>query len=166
MTPRRITAPAVGYRLAAPLALVLGVVIAGCSSAPVGPVLINTSAPSTIYLAARVGGILRWDSTYGLGFKNGDKVIVAVWPNGYSARREQDSVVVLIDPTGRIVAREEDHIFASGGYGETAEYVMCDLEVAPLPPSDMAAESTRSVQSPLPSLPRSTLAGWPRPPRS
>jgi hypothetical protein len=75
------------------------------------------------------GGILKYDSTHGLGFKRGDTVRVVVWPNGYSARREQDGVVVLIEPSGRVVAREGDTIFAAGGIGDTADYAECDLEV-------------------------------------
>ena len=82
---------------------------------------------------AAVGGILAYDATYGLGFKSGDSVRVVVWPNGYSARREQDGVVVLIDPSGLIVAREGDTIRAGGAFSDTATYVECDLEVNPSP---------------------------------
>jgi hypothetical protein len=54
------------------------------------------------------------------------------WPNGYSARREQDGVVVLVDPTGRIVAREGDRIVAAGADGDDGiAYPECDLEVEP-----------------------------------
>lgn len=115
-------------------ALVLVIIaVAGCADAPIGPVAINTSAPRTVCAAARVGGILVYDTTYGLGFKSGDVVHVAVWPNGYSARREQDGVVVLIDPSGRVVARERDTIAASGANGDTAVYVECQLKVNPSP---------------------------------
>jgi hypothetical protein len=91
-------------------------------------------APSTICATAAVGGILAYDTTYGLGFKSGDRIYVVVWPNGYSARREQDGVVVLIDPAGRVTAREGDTIIAAGAFGDTAVYVECDLEVNPSPP--------------------------------
>jgi len=128
-----MTARAVRRKLAALLALVLAMVVAGCADAPIGPVPINTSAPSNICDAARVGGILVYDTTYGLGFRGGDRVEVAVWPNGYSARREQDGVVVLIDPSGRVVAREGDTIVAAGAYGDTAVYVECHLGVNPSP---------------------------------
>lgn len=120
-------------KLAALPGPVLAVVATGCASAPIGPVAIQTQAPSIICLAARVGGILDYDPTYGLGFKTGDSVRVVVWPKGYSARREEDGVVVLLDPSGRIVAREGDRIVAAGGNGETAVFPMCDLEVNPSP---------------------------------
>ena len=129
----QITEPAARLKLAVLLVPALAVMAAGCASAPVGPVPINTLAPSAICDAARVGGILVYDTTYGLGFKGGDRVEVAVWPNGYSARREQDGVVVLIDPSGRVVAREGDTIIAAGASGDTAVYVECDIGVNPSP---------------------------------
>jgi hypothetical protein len=135
VTPGWITASAVRRKLAALFAPVLAVVVAGCASAPVGPVPINTGAPSTVCAMARVGGILVYDTTYGLGFKSGDSVRVVVWPNGYSARREQDGVVVLIDPSGQSVAREGDTIVAAGANGDTAVYVECYVEVNPSPAS-------------------------------
>ena len=111
------------------------VLVAACaSSAPIGPVVINTGdARSNICALAAVGGVLAFDTTYGLGFKWGDSVRVVVWPNGYSARREEDGVVVLIDPSDRVVAREGDTIRAAGALSDTATYVMCDLEVNPSP---------------------------------
>ena len=111
----------------------LAALLAACASAPVGPVPINTGAPSDVCATAAVGGVLAFDSTYGLGFKSGDRVGVVVWPHGYSARREQDGVVVLIDPSGRVVAREGDHLAAAGAFGDAATYVMCDVEVNPSP---------------------------------
>lgn len=108
--------------------------VGACTSAPIGPVAINTLAPNPVCEAARVGGVLVYDSTYGLGFKSGDKVRVAVWPYGYSARREQDGVVVLIDSSGQLIAREGDTIVAAGANGDTATYVECDLQVNPSPP--------------------------------
>jgi len=120
-------------KLTALLAPALAALLAACASAPVGPVPINTSAPRAVCEAARVGGILVFDTTYGLGFKSGDSVHVAVWPNGYSARRGQDGVVVLIDPAGRVLAREGDRIVAAGANGDTAVYVECDLVVNPSP---------------------------------
>jgi hypothetical protein len=119
-------------RSALSLAL-LAALLGACASAPVGPVRINTGAAGNVCALASVGGILAYDTTYGLGFKSGDSVHVVVWPNGYSARRDQDGVVVLIDPSGRVVAREGDHIVAGGAVGDTALYVMCDLEVNPSP---------------------------------
>lgn len=111
----------------------LAALLASCAAAPVGPVPINTGAPSKFCAAAAVGGVLTYDTTYGLGFKSGDRVRVVVWPNGYSARREQDGVVVLMDPSGRTVAREGDRIAAAGAFGDTATYVECDLKVIPSP---------------------------------
>ena len=112
----------------------LAALLAACAAAPpVGPVRINTGGPSNVCAAAAVGGILAYDTTYGLGFKSGDRVRVVVWPYGYSARREQDGVVVLIDPSGRTVAREGDRIAAAGALGDYATFVMCDLEVNPSP---------------------------------
>jgi hypothetical protein len=105
--------------------------LTACASAPVGPVPINTAPPGNVCATAAVGGVLSYDSTYGLGFKSGDRVRVVVWPYGYSARREKDGVVVLIDPSGQIVARDGDHIAAAGAFSDTATYVMCDLEVNP-----------------------------------
>lgn len=111
----------------------LAALLAACASATVGPVAINTGAPSNFCDAASVGGILTYDTTYGLGFKSSGHVRVVVWPNGYSARREQDGVVVLIDPSSRVVAREGDHIVAAGAFGDTAVFVECDLKVNPSP---------------------------------
>ncbi len=109
---------------AAALALLLG----RCAPAS-GPVALHTQAPSTICQAARVGGVLVADPAYGLAFRGGDHVVDVVWPNGYSARREQDGVVVLVDPSGRAVAREGDRIEAAGTYGDdgTAR-PECDIE--------------------------------------
>ncbi len=113
--------------------VLLAGLLAACASALVGPVPINTGARSNVCATAFVGGVLAYDTTYGLGFKSGDSVRVVVWPYGYSARREQDGVVVLMDPTGRVVAREGDTIAAAGAFGDTATYVECDLEVNPTP---------------------------------
>lgn len=135
LTPGRTTTPAVRRKLAVLLAPLQAALLAACASAPVGPVRINTGAPSNICAMARVGGILAYDTTYGLGFESGDRVRVVVWPNGYSARREQDGVVVLIDPSGRIVAREGDTIVAAGANGDNAVFVECYLEVNPSPAS-------------------------------
>jgi hypothetical protein len=129
-----ITERAARRNLAAMLVPALAMLLAGCASAPVGPVTINTAAaPSEVCEAAFVGGVLAYDSTYGLGLKGSGRVAVVVWPYGYSARREQDGVVVLIDPAGRVVAREGDYIEAAGAFGDTAAYVECDLKVNPSP---------------------------------
>ena len=114
--------------------VLLAAVLASCAApAKVGPIPINTGAPSNVCAAAAVGGVLVYDSTYGLGFKGSDHVRVVVWPYGFSARRGQDGVVVLIDPSGRTVAREGDRIAAAGALGDYATFVMCDLQVNPSP---------------------------------
>src|SRR5213592_2773613 len=75
--------------------VLLAASLAACASAPVGPVRINTGAPGGLCATAFIGGVLAYDSTYGLGLKGSGRVVVVVWPYGYSARREQDGVVVL-----------------------------------------------------------------------
>ena len=120
-----------GRARSVPNFLLEATLLAACASPPVGPVPINTGAPSNICAMAAVGGVLAFDTTYGLGFKSGDGVRVVVWPYGHSARRESDGVVVLIDPSGRVVAEASDHIAAAGAFSETATYVECDLQVNP-----------------------------------
>ncbi len=71
-------------------------------------------APGEACAAARLGGVLTADPTYGLGLRRGDTVHGVLWPYGYSARYEPGGIV-LIDRTGRIVAREGDQI-AMGGF--------------------------------------------------
>ena len=124
---------------------ILAVVVAACASARIGPVTIQTQAPTTICPAARVGGILVADPASGLAFKWSDgSVHGVVWPDGYSARREQDGVVVLIDPAGRIVAREGDEIVSAGAVNDYGITFPCgDLEVHPS--STDAVEVGRSV---------------------
>ena len=122
----------IGMKVAA-LAVVI-VVVAGCTS-PVGPVTIQTQAPTTVCAAARVGGVLVADAAYGLAFRSDGGIRGVVWPNGYSARREQDGVVVLIDPSGRTVAKEGDTI-ASGGssQGDDIAFPCGELQVNPPSP--------------------------------
>lgn len=132
MTPPKVTDPAVLRTPAALLAPVLAVMISGCAPAPIGPVTIQTQSPRTICLAARVGGVLVADPAYGLAFKKDGGTRGVVWPNGYSARREQDGVVVLIDPSGRIVAREGDTILSAGNGNDSDVSFPCgDLQVNP-----------------------------------
>jgi hypothetical protein len=69
------------------------------------------------------------DPSFGLALQNAGYRNGAIWPHGYSARRES-GVVVLIDPSGRVVAREGDRILASGGSGpDDAVNVECDIQV-------------------------------------
>lgn len=63
--------------------------------------------------AARVGGTLVADSTWGLGLINDGPSRGVVWPLGYTARWESTGIV-LLDDTGAIVAREGDQIRSSG----------------------------------------------------
>ena len=81
----------------------LAVLPAACASAPVGADArsIRRRQASEVCALAAVGGVLAYDTTYGLGFKSSDHVRAVVWPYGYSARREQDGIVVLIDSSGR-----------------------------------------------------------------
>jgi hypothetical protein len=88
----------------------------------------------TVCAAARVGGVLVADPSYGLAFKRNDGTRGVVWPNGYSASRGQDGVVVLIDPSGRVVAREGDTISSAGSWGDSDVGLPCgDLEVTASP---------------------------------
>ena len=102
--------------------------LAACSSPPVGPVTIQTMAENPVCAAARVAGVLVADPHYGLAFKADGGVRGVVWPYGYSARRESDGIVVLIDPAGVVVAREGDRIDASGAVGaEGVAFAQCEL---------------------------------------
>jgi hypothetical protein len=106
--------------------------IAGCTSAPIGSVAIQTSAPATICATARVSGILVADPTYGLAFMRDGGARGVIWPNGYSARREKDGVVVLIDPSGHVVAREGDRVSSAGAFGEPDIALPCgEITVSP-----------------------------------
>lgn len=109
------------------VALFFVVLVAGCALTD-GPVPIRTrSQPDDVCLQARVGGILFADPTYGLAFENRG----AIWPFGFSARRES-GVIVLLDQEGRAIAREGDNIEAAGGNGGAdASSVYCDIRVVP-----------------------------------
>ena len=115
--------------------LLLAFLVAGCALID-GPVAIRTRAqPNTVCMAARVGGILVADPTFGLAFKNSDDdleyVNGAVWPYGFSARRE-NGVILLIGPGGQVVAHEGDRMQAAGGsVGDDAVNVDCDISVLP-----------------------------------
>jgi hypothetical protein len=112
---------------------VFGLLVACSSTAADGPVALRTREPNQICAAARVGGVLVADPTYGLAFGNPGYVQGAIWPYGYSARRESGAVV-LIDPSGHVIAREGDRIVAAGGSADDdAVNVDCDIEVNPSP---------------------------------
>ncbi len=102
-----------------------------------GPVAIQTLPPGIVCNAARVGGTLVPDPSFGVGLQNGDRRDGAVWPNGYSARRV-NGVIELLDPSGAVVARQGDHILAAGGGYVTAggvqvQDVDCSIQVNPSP---------------------------------
>lgn len=111
------------------LALVVALVVMGCASSD-GPVAIRTrSQPNTVCMQARVGGILTAHPTYGLGFQSPGYATGAVWPYGFTARRES-GVILLIGVAGQVVAREGDRILAAGGTaGDDAVNVDCDIRV-------------------------------------
>jgi len=112
----------------------LAVVVAACGPGPIGPVTVQTQPPMTVCAAARVGGVLVADASYGLAFRRDGGTRGVVWPNGYSASRGKDGVVVLIDPSGRVVAREGDTI-SSAGYGDDSDvsFPCGDFEVTASP---------------------------------
>jgi hypothetical protein len=97
--------------------VLLAAALVGCAAIPDGAVVLQTHPVFPVCQAARVGGTLVADPTYGLAFKNGGKVQGVVWPHGYSARRES-GVVFLIDPSGRTVAREGDRIESAGVWND------------------------------------------------
>jgi hypothetical protein len=106
--------------------------LAGCAAAD-GPVAIQTLPDLAVCEAARVGGTLVSDPSFGLALQNSGYRQGAVWPHGYSARRES-GVTVLLGPSGQVVAREGDRILAAGGSGAgDAVNVECDIEVNPSP---------------------------------
>jgi hypothetical protein len=106
--------------------------LAGCALTD-GPVAIQTLPALDICNAARVGGTLVADPSFGLAFQNPGYREGAIWPHGYSARRES-GVVVLLGPSGQVVAREGDRILAAGGSGpDDAVNVECDIQVNPSP---------------------------------
>lgn len=111
-------------------------VLAGCSLTD-GPVTIRTLPQGiTACDQARVSGTLVADSTYGLALENSGYRMGAVWPYGYTARRES-GVVLLVGSGGVVVAREGDHIHAAGGSaGEGAVNVECGIQVDPSPGAD------------------------------
>ena len=112
------------------MVLTLGVfalIAAGCTGpSPTGacvtvgcPVSLQTAPPphpDGACPAARLGGWLTADPTFGLGLRDepqGGPVYGVIWPNGWSARRDT-SGIVLIDRGGDIVAREGDRIVMAG----------------------------------------------------
>jgi hypothetical protein len=91
------------------------VMLAAACAAPVGPVALITQPPTNVCLTARVGGVLVEDPTYGLAISSSDgHVGGTVWPNGFSAWRDEEGIVVLTSPGGQVVAREGDRIESAG----------------------------------------------------
>lgn len=114
-------------------AVFLAWLVAGCGSAD-GRVTIRTlDQPYAVCDQAAVRGTLVADAIYGLALANGGNQQGAVWPFGYSARRESGTVV-LLDQSSHVVAREGDHILAAGAIAaDGATYVECDIQVNPRP---------------------------------
>lgn len=83
--------------------------------------------------AARIGGVLTADATWGLGLKSYSTVDGVLWPFGYSARREPGGIV-LLDRSGRIVAREGERIAMAGFQSDDRVNHPCfepDIELVP-----------------------------------
>jgi len=117
-------------RIAATVVLIAE--LAGCGLSD-GPVAIRTLPILDVCEMARVGGTLVADPSFGLAFQNPGYRNGAIWPHGYSARRES-GVILLIGPSGRVVAREGDRILAAGGSGaDDAVNVECHIQVNPSP---------------------------------
>jgi len=113
-------------------ALLLFAQVAGCSLTD-GPIAIRTLPVLDACDAARVGGTLVADPSFGLALENAGHRQGAVWPHGYTARRES-GVAILIDPYGQVVARAGDRILAGGGSGaDDAVNVECAIQVNPSP---------------------------------
>jgi hypothetical protein len=115
--------------------LVMAVAVGACMATPAGgPVAIRTEAMGPICEAARIGGILVPDANYGLGFQpDGGSEYGAIWPDGYSARREGGKIV-LIDPSGHFVAREGDYVVAAGAVNSNGAGRACtDIGAVPSP---------------------------------
>ena len=122
-------------RVTAAVVVVFALVLASCSLTD-GPVAIRTvPAGTTACDLAGISGTLVADSTYGLALETSGQRLGAVWPSGYTARRESGAVL-LVGPEGAVVAREGDHIRAAGGYAEGEVIVECDVHVAPSPGAD------------------------------
>lgn len=120
------------WRVVAFLVIAVAAAVA-CTPAPSdGPVTIETGAAGGACALAGVGGVLIADPTYGLAFKGQDRNRRAVFPYGYSARREA-GVVLLIDPSGRVIAKEGDQIRGAGALGDDITFLMCDVTVVPAP---------------------------------
>jgi hypothetical protein len=93
---------------------VFAIVTGACTATqPDGPVALRTEPRPLVCPAARIGGILVADPSFGLGFAGNGYEYGVVWPDGYSARREH-GVVVLLDAAGDVVAREGDRMVAGG----------------------------------------------------
>ncbi len=108
------------------------VLVAGCSPSD-GPVPLQTLGSGIVCNAARVGGTLVPDPSFGVGLDRGGLHTGARWPNGYSARRV-NGVIELLDPSGVVVARQGDQIVAAGdGYatagGAPVQDVDCSIQV-------------------------------------
>jgi hypothetical protein len=91
---------------------------AGC------PVYLATQAHEVATcLLLPLSGVLVRDDTYGLGLRHSDgSVAGALWPFGWSARRDSDGVV-LLDSAGDVVAREGEEVTFDGNRLEDHDVV-------------------------------------------
>lgn len=63
--------------------------------------------------AARISGKLVVDSETGLGLMRNGSTRAVKWPNGFSARRDENGIV-LLDRTGGVLAHEGDDVAMDG----------------------------------------------------
>jgi hypothetical protein len=106
-----------------------GLTVASCTFRhPDGAVEIKTGSKDGACALAAVGGVLVADDVNGLAFRGQGHNVVAVFPYGYSARREHD-VVFLVDPSGHVIGKEGDEVHGAGAFGDDVIFVMCQLRV-------------------------------------
>jgi len=113
--------------------LVCALLAFSCSTPGDGPVAIQTYKPSgATCLLLPVYGVLVTDPTFGLALMGTDDSGDAhkygvVWPDGYSARREQGSVL-LLDSHGSVVARDGDEVVIDANAEKEPLYPCGDVE--------------------------------------
>lgn len=92
--------------------------LTACSAAQSVPLQTQPPATGAACDLALLSGRLVPDPGRGLGLEGTDPqgnthITHVVWPNGYSARQEQDGIV-LLDPSGRVVAHQGEYISSAG----------------------------------------------------
>jgi hypothetical protein len=93
-----------------------------------GPVQIQTGSKDGACALAAVGGVLVADDRSGLAFQGPTGNVAAVFPYGFSARRER-GVLFLLDPSGRAIAAEGDQVLGAGAEVENRVLLQCQLRV-------------------------------------